>query len=426
MCCDGKRLHRTPVPDHSDDATTMEKIDIFHTSSVFYDLETSTTTPVPVYHGHLLRGAMIDTGEYMALSVDDDGTFVYNYLPRSDYEPRGYNLTRPVPARLYSRWSDAELLEGIKKAMEHLLSHVQACQVPHSNLYAKCVVEEDDHVQLSKLGINAMTVLAIAEYMKATKDTSHVKVVKDLATYVRGSKREDGSFVHRVNLPKFDLDDDHFVREYHGQVAFALSSLYNVVQSLDMPANEQWLEVATAAAKYQVTHDKEEEDDNEFIIDQWLLYAIGELPTSKMEPDFVEHAIRSIHVAFDHQNGEVDDEDELDELGIFSGDLSATATAVKTEGLCAVYHVVVEQQRSEEANIIVESLLMGLRHQLQAQYQPEHAMYMRNPKRILGGFHESIIDTEMRLDHTYHYLCSLLCTADMMAHKTQGIKASDQ
>jgi hypothetical protein len=444
-CARKKKLKGWPIPDNSDDSTRMAFIDVFHTASVFYNLDPSldanTLAPVPVYHGHrmydeitqqVLKDAITAAGKYMVDSVEDDKTFMYNYLPRSDSEPSGYNLTRHAAAVfalswLYSKWEDPELLERTNMAMEHLLSHVETYSIPHTNgRTAKCVVEQDDRVQLSKLGINALTVLAIAEYTRATtKNKNHLNTAKALAMFIGGAKREDGSFVHRVDLPKFELDEEYFVREYHGQVSFALSRLYNVVESLDMSVDENWLDVAVAATQFQVSHDKEDEEE-EFVIDPWLLYAIGELPKARMSSDFVDHAMRSVHIAFDHQNDEMEDEDELDELGVYFSDLSATTTATITEGLCAVYKLAVDQGRTEEAKDIVSSVSIGLRYQLQSQYQAENTMYMQDPKRIIGGFHESIVETEMRLDHTYHNLGSLLCTADMMAHISKSVEAAEQ
>lgn len=136
--------------------------------------------------------------------------------------------------------------------------------------------------------------------------------------------------------------------------------------------------------------------------------------------------MRSVHIAFDHQNDEMEDEDELDELGVYFSDLSATTTATITEGLCAVYKLAVDQGRTKEAKDIVNSVTIGLRYQLQSQYQAEHAMYMRDPKRIIGGFHESIVEMETRHDHTYHNFGSLLCTADMMAQKSNSAEAAEQ
>jgi hypothetical protein len=434
-----KKLKGWPVPDKSDDSTQMDYIDVFHTQSVFYDLNAREPMAIAVYHGHrmydalspdIVSDATIDAGEYMALNVGEDGTMVYTYHPRSDYEPSGYNLFQHATALyamsyLYSRWQDPELLEGIKYAMEHLAKHVQSCQVPNNpGLYAKCVVETDEINQLSRLGSNALTVLAIAEYMEATKDQTYFKIAKDLSVYIGGSTREDGSFVHMVHLPDFKIDDDYFVRFYHGQVSFALSRLYNVVQRLGMPVDEQWVEVAVNAIVYQVSRDEKEEDDD-FVIDQWLNYAIGQLPKSKMSSRMIDHAMLSVRIAVDNQSGEMEDEEALDELGIFFGDLSVTTTATKTEGLCAVYHLAVEQGRHKEADMIVKAVTLGLRHQLQTQYQPEHAMYMRNPKRILGGFHESIIGTEMRLDYTYHNLCSLLCATEMLADREKQAEATE-
>lgn len=428
-----KKLKGWPIPDQSDDATSMDFIDVFHTSSMFYDLDTSNT-PIPVYHGHrmydeitpeVLRSATIRAGEYMAMSVDDDKTFVYNYLPRSDYEPSGYNLTRHAAAifvlsRLFSKWEDAELLDGLKAAIQHLLSHAEMCAIPYApeGHTAKCIVEQDDRAHISKLGINALTVLALAEYTKATKDTRYLNDAKSLAKWIGGTKREDGSFVHRVDLPNFELNEDHFVGEYHGQVAFSLSRLYNVIKALDLPVDESWIDVAVAATNIQVAHDEDEHDEDQFVVDHWLLHAIGELPSSRVTPSLVEYAMQTVHIAVDHQNEEMEDEDELDELGVYFNDLSATATAAKTEGLCAIYQLAVEKGRAEEAKAIFDSVILAIRYQLQAQFQPENALYMRDPKRIIGGFHESIIDTEMRLDHTYHNLGSLLCTADMISSRS--------
>jgi hypothetical protein len=121
----------------------------------------------------------------------------------------------------------------------------------------------------------------------------------------------------------------------------------------------------------------------------------------------------------------MDDPDALDELGIFNDDFSVINTATKTNGLCAIYHLAVEQGRNEEVDMIVESVIMGLRHQLQDQYASEHAMYLKNPKKILGGFHESVIDTEMRLEHTYQNICSMLCASEMLAHKTKPATATE-
>jgi hypothetical protein len=181
-----------------------------------------------------------------------------------------------------------------------------------------------------------------------------------------------------------------------------------------MSFEEDWTKVAVNAIMYQVSRD-ENVEDSELEFDQWLLYAIGELPQSQMSSRMVDHAMRSVRLAVDNQSGEDQDEEALDQLGVFYNDLSVTTTATHTEGLCAVYHLAVEQGRNQEVAKIIDAVTLGLRHQLQTQFQPEHAMYMRNPKRILGGFHENIIDTHMRLDYTYHNVCSLLCAADMLA-----------
>lgn len=429
----------------------MEFIDIFHTTSVFYDLSDDANnnipTPIPLYHGHrmydeitpqVLNDAIIDAGEYMVDSIDDSKKFVYSYFPRSDYEgDDGYNLARHAAAiftllKLYSKWQDLELLESIEKALEYLLLHVQVCNILYApeRHTAKCIVEKDEDdngKQVSNLGLNGLTVLAIAEYTIATKDKKYVNTAKSIAKWIGGMKRqEDGSFVHQVTLPNFENEQFH-VGEYHGQVAFALSRLYHATKSMDLPVDEEWLNIAVAAVQFQVAQDNNDQDGVEeqeaFAIDHWLMYAIGDLPSDRVNADFVDHAMYSARMAIDRQNGEMDGEDEddqLDELGIFNRDLSATRTAMATEGLCTIHGLAIDKGHDEEAEAITDSVVMGLRYQLQSQYRPETAIYMRDPKRIVGGFHESIVETEMRLAHTYHNLASILCAQDMLARQASN------
>ena len=144
----------------------------------------------------VLTTAMTKAGEYLAQSVaDDTNKFVYTYSARGDYEPEGYSLADHAAAvytmaRLYSEWNDPKLLVGLKKAMEYLLSHVQLCNLPgdSNNRSANCIVEHDPYTEYSELGLNALTVLAIAEYAKATKETRHWRTAVSLATWIAATQ----------------------------------------------------------------------------------------------------------------------------------------------------------------------------------------------------------------------------------------------
>jgi hypothetical protein len=168
----------------------------------------------------------------------------------------------------------------------------------------------------------------------------------------------------------------------------------------------EYLVAANKAAAYIVAQAAKEKDED-LTIDHWLLHAIAELPTA--DDALVDHAMRTAKVARHYQNGEMENEEDLDLVGIYYNDLSATASATKVEGLCAIYELALAKGKKDEAALILESTTLSLRYQLQAQYRPEQAMYMRDPNRIMGGFHDSISESKMRSDYTQHNLSSLLC-----------------
>ena len=129
-------------------------------------------------------------------------------------------------------------------------------------------------------------------------------------------------------------------------------------------------------------------------------------------------------MASKYQNGvpdETEDFDDLDRLGIYYDDLSSAATATKSEGLCAVIDLL--EKKGEDWKLAFETSSLSIRYQLQTQYQPEEAMYMRNPQRILGGFHSSVLTTDLRNDYSQHNLCSLICMARALEKKGTGAAA---
>ena len=219
------------------------------------------------------------------------------------------------------------------------------------------------------------------------------------------SQKEDGSFIQKVEEPSNELDEDYYVRYYQGEATFGLARLHNVVKALGLQTDEGWMKVADLAAHCIVDRDAQL-DDSKLLVDHWLLYGIAEMGTRSKK--LFDHCVRTVQVATDRQVQESSREMEMDRLGIFGASISGTATATKTEGMCAVYNLVAKKN-PEMAATILETATLAVRFQLQLQFRPETAMYMADPLRILGGFHSSLTNFEMRNDYTQHNLSSLLC-----------------
>ena len=473
----GRRSKLSVVPDATDDATVLEELVLFETESVFLDFANDRI--LPLYHGHrtipeqltsqLLKEAAREAGHYLGLSVHSDGRMVYKYKPRSDIEPLGYHLVRHAGtvysmAKLYKKlhvdnaasstntksntitvgnkitniqWgssadpSDKELLkESLDLSTKYLNGNVVDCPIPlhpEGKERGKCLLDYEAHGhRMSKLGANAITLLALLEYMEVTGTTEYLSTVLGLAKYLTGSQRQDGSFVHKIYLgfqstgDPLELerrDDEYYVRYYTGEVVFALTKLWRYNQrwkASSATVAQGWLDVSVKGVNYIVDTDRKQDSDAKFVFDHWLLYGIAEYYHARQDvpSEWIDHAKRSLQVARKFQTTQSDDPEEN---GFYYDDTSSTATATTTEGLCAIYPLLEESEHQDD---LVNSVTLAVRFQLQSQYRPELAMHMREPNRIEGAFRSSLDGYDVRNDFTQHNACSILCLADVLEERS--------
>jgi hypothetical protein len=198
-----------------------------------YSLTLSKQEQFKLFHGHrtydqlspqLLMDRAKDAGSYLAQIVKDTGRQVYRYNPRSDYEPFGYNFSRHAGslyamARIFRWWQDSYLKQSMKLTLDYLKQSIQDCPLPLSpNVKAKCSVdfETKDKVKMSKLGVNALTILAIVEYVDAVKPddaTELLTLASQIAVFVKGSMRTgvkmseawSRRFIFRMPMPCWTL-----------------------------------------------------------------------------------------------------------------------------------------------------------------------------------------------------------------------------
>ena len=86
----------------------------------------------------------------------------------------------------------------------------------------------------------------------------------------------------------------------------------------------------------------------------------------------------------------------------------STPTATRSEGLYAAYLLARDFGQPEQAARIREAVQHGVAFQLQTQFRPESALYVKDPQRRLGGFRHSLINFEIRIDYVQHNISSLL------------------
>ena len=407
------------------------KIDFFLTKSVFCDLTVSAPEAIPIYHGHrlfssldssLLLGVAKEAGMYLSRSVTDSGRMTSKYSPRSKLESKGHSKMSHAGgiysmALLYRVWKDPALFSSIVKALDWLVEQTHDCPLPYEpHMKGKCVVDtQQDGTQSTRLDVNSLTLLALAEYMDASQDAGYLNMAKGIAQWIGGAQHEDGSLVQKQQLVENWLDEDTQKKSTLGLAAFALAKLHNTVKRLGLQVEPSWAEGAGRVVEFLVAREAKVGDES-FQYDSWTMYAIAEMRLWHINEGMVDFAMRAARITRDFQYGDKSSEDQdRDKIGIFYDNPSAKETAEYAEGLCAIYGLAVEQGRIADQELIFNSMSLAVRYTLQTQYRPEQAMYLKNPYRIMGAFQESIYERQIIWsENTQHNVAGILCVAKVL------------
>ena len=146
------------------------EIYFFTTESFYFD---NSGEIVDLYRGHpiyeevtaeLVLDSAEAAGEYLKDAVKEDGSFVYDYLPKTDSEKDDYNILRHAGTvysmlELYQVTYDEELKAAAELALSYLVNQIQLC---YSAPYGELCVVEDSEV---KIGGNGLSLVSLSEYM---------------------------------------------------------------------------------------------------------------------------------------------------------------------------------------------------------------------------------------------------------------------
>ena len=385
------------------EASEVLKLYRFQTTSYFAEGE----NVLSLYRGHRLVDAVSRDdvmsaarrgGEYLVRSVGSNGKFVYRYWPKTDKVRPGYNILRHAGTiyamlELYKVTGEEELLSAARRALGYLISSARPSLKRDTG--SLCIVEEG----FVKLGGNALGAVALAKYAEVTGDNRFRSTMIALTHWIRNSQEETGEFrPHKMAYPSGEASD--FVSQYYpGEALLALLRVHALQPS------DPWLDAAEKGARYLIEVRDRDLPISRLAHDHWLLYALNELYRLRPDPLYLEHARRITNAILRHQNRRPQ---YRDWLGSYYRPPRSTPTATRTEGLAAVYRLERDFGDPEKAERILAAIRLGLRFQLQTQFQPESVLYLRDPQRSLGAFHRSLSSFEIRIDYVQHNISSLL------------------
>lgn len=195
--------------------------------------------PAPPLSAAALRDAALAGGRYLVAHLSPNGRYIYEHDLAtgiaSDPERRGgYNMPRHAGttyflAELYRITKQPWLREPIERAFAHLAELLSrgACAgtLPDGTPF-DCVADRGEPI--AGLGATALTVVALAEYQRATGDPRYLPLATKLAAWLLYMQRADGSFRHRYDLRDRKPDEAAQLLYYSGEAALALARMHVV------------------------------------------------------------------------------------------------------------------------------------------------------------------------------------------------------
>ena len=368
----------------------------------FYHFKALTT---PLYRGHrtftglksdFLLSCAVGAGKYLQNALRENGTFVYEYLPKIDEESNDYNLSRHAGAiysmlELYEILPEAALLQDIQRALGYLCNQAKPAE-DNDCLY---IIEDN----LISLGTNALALLAISQYIHLTGDQSYLATANKLAAAMKTMQNSAGNFF---------IHEQQFSTKKNTNFSFPYSAsqaIFSLIRFYGVTGEPSWLEMAQKGVNYIINTRDRNTEDSQLTHDQWLLYSLNELHRLKPDPLYIQHTQKICQSMIDAQYQQADPPDYR---GSFGSPPLSRPTAQCAEGLCAAYCLMSDNQYPETAQALLKILKLCIQFQLQTQYQPERTYYLNNPQRTLGGFSRSLTDYSIRIDCVSHNISSIL------------------
>lgn len=396
------------LPIDESNTTTLNKI---RTKSYFINKDGFHE----LYRGHqifkdltkqdLWEAIELTKNNYFKNVVQKSGKFIYSYLPYRNKREHRYNILRHAGTaysmfETYELMPDKELLDEAERALTYLQKSIKSFEINDKKV--KVVVERD----VQKIGGNALAIVAMAKHAQVTNSTENIKLMQDLALWIKETQDDDGEFT--IHKQRYSTREhfDFSSRFYPGQAILALVRLYH------LDKNNKWLDVAENAANYLINIRDKSATHNTISHDHWLLYALNELYRERPKKMYLNHSFLIAEAMMQTQYTEVDTtRDEL--IGGYLTEFgnkprNSTPAACKDEGLSAVHNLAKDNGYIEMASRTKNAIKQGIKFQLQMQLRPESVLYYKRKKLCLGAFQEGLRGLSLRNDFTQHNISSFI------------------
>ena len=314
--------------------------------------------------------------DFLARQITDDGSFIYGINAMLDKPLSSYNILRhsgSVWALIcrYRMQPDEALRADIERAIGYMLSQLIYDEDGAAYLYE----EKSDECKLGGCGI---AVVALTEYMDTFGGDQYTQECVALGEGILKQQQPDGGYWHVLD-GKLNRTEKFRTVYYDGECTFALSRLYALT------GDQRWLDAACKAVDYFIANNYTQYRD------QWIAYSLNEI--TKYVDD------RQDYYAFALANA-VDNYEEISyEEHIYPTNLELLLATFESWQRMA-------ERGADTGDFEVSQLLRFIykeaQYQLSGFFFPEYAMYMENPRNVVGSFMVRTDDFRVRIDDVQH------------------------
>lgn len=339
-------------------------------------------------------------GKYLINSILPNGRYDYIYYVTSNFSDIDYNFLRHAGtcfslAEYFEFSNDQECLPALNRALDYMrLFSVPGLEDPQTT----CFVERG----LATIGSNGLAALALAKYMKVTNDKKDQDLLTRMCNWILTQIADDGNFKgHKQRYHTGNYTGSE-VLYYPGEVIYGLVMSYNLLKE------HKWIDGANKIANWIITVRDSDLKPLKLEHDHWMLYGLNELYRITPNQIYIDYTAKICQAIMHRQ---ILESQYPDYLGAHNnnGDPSSTQAATRSEGLLAAYKLLKDFGNMPEfTDKVLEYAKRSVAFQLRTQYTKLNTIYVRNAKKALGGFRQSINSHHIRIDYVQHNLSSLI------------------
>ena len=380
--------------------------------------------PVQLYRGvpappplsaKALRAAALEGGKFLVGHLAANGRYVYEHdlwtgrqtdpMRSGAYSMPRHAGTTYFLAELYRITKEPWLKEPIERAFKHLAELLAAgkcgATLPDGT-EIDCVLDRTEKV--AQLGSTALAVVALAEYQRATGDTTYLPLATKFSAFLLYMQRSDGSFRHLYDPVARAPDDKTELLYYSGEATLALARMHLIT------GDARYAQAATKGMDWLVHW-------YDFFIggfiygeEHWTCIAAEAVWPFAKDPAYMDfcHGYGRFLREQQPAPGEHPDQDDFAGAYNFTSFIPPynTPAGSRTEAMISAY--LLGRYHSEPDAEVRGQIRAALQYTLGQQIRPESDFNVVGAG--LGGMPGSPIDRTVRIDYVQH-VCSAMIRA---------------